>query len=187
MGSEPNDVDIERMWREQPRQEERMSLADVRARAAAHAKRTRKQDRLTYLVVGAVIVANIIEFTVEMSVFERIGAGLMLVALVLVLRHYGRARGSQAVPDELGLRQSVDFYRASLIRQRDLVRRFWLWGALPFVPGIAISMLGTSGQPLTSGRVASLVTVFAMLIAVIAWMNSREAARLQKEISALDG
>jgi hypothetical protein len=184
MPSEPREVNVESVWREQPREEGGMSLADIQARAKAHTERTRRQDILTWLVVAAVVISNVFDFALDTSTATRIGTGLLFLALVFVLLYYGRARGAVELPEELGLQGSIDFYRAQLVRQRNLVQRFWLWGALPFVPGIAVSMLGTSRQPLT-GRGIALATVFLTLVALIAWMNAREAKKLQKEIDDL--
>lgn len=186
MESEPQNIG--RWWQEQPGEEASMSVTDIRARADAHAERTRGQNRLTYIVVTAAVAANLLEFALEMSVMERVGAGLTFLALVLVLLYYRHARGPVTMPEDLGLEQSVDFYRAQLVRQRDLVRRFWLWGALPFLPGIALSMLGDSQErPLTIGRGAALVTVLGLVVALIGWMNKREAERLRQEITGVDG
>ena len=51
-----------------------------------------------------------------------------------------------------------------------------------------MSMLGDSQErPLTIGRGAALVTVLGLVVALIGWMNKREAERLRQEITGVDG
>lgn len=83
----------------------------------------------------------------------------------------------------LGLTASVDFYRAQLARQHELARRPWRY-LMAFVPGIALSVFGGAvDRPL-----GQQVVVAALGIAVfvgVAWVNTRTARKLQKEIDTL--
>ena len=176
---------IARAWRSQPR-DAPLTLNEVRARAAAFDHRLRSQSRLTAVVIAIVIVGNTVQMAGVMSVAGRIGIGLILLATTLAVYRFGRVRGEGLLPADLGLQQSVSFYRAQLTRHRDAVKNFWWEYALPFVPGLLIVIAERgANRPPTPWQYGALAAVFAVLIAGIAWFNGREARKIQSEIDAL--
>ncbi len=93
----------------------------------------------------------------------------------VVVQLYRRSR-PLALPEELGLMGSVEFYRRELVRQRDLLRSVWSWYLAPLAPGLlVISRL----KPIT-------VAINATVFGGIWWLNQRGAARLTRQIEELD-
>lgn len=98
-----------------------------------------------------------------------------------------RVHGSAAsLPSNVGITNSLEFCRAQLGRQRDLLRSVWLWFLLPFVPGFVVGLAGYArAQP--SHRPATIVYGVLVLILGIGLhvLNHRAAARLQRVLDRL--
>jgi hypothetical protein len=90
----------------------------------------------------------------------------------------------QSMPAGLGLTGSVHFYRDQLARRRDLSGHPWRF-LLPFVPGVALSLLGGApdGSP---AQAAAVVTFGVALFFALAWWEKRRARRIQDEIEQLE-
>ena len=186
MESDRPDIDMRDAWRQQPR-EEPMTLGNIQARAGKFDTRMRGQNRLTAIAIAVVVIGNAIQLSGMVSLMTRVGTGLILLAVVFVMYRYGRVRGTGPMPVDLGVQQSLAFYRAQIVRHRDAVKNFWWEYALPFVPGIVLSLAGRATErPRSPMEYALLVVVFALVIGGIRWFNTREASRLQAEIDELD-
>jgi hypothetical protein len=183
-----DDVDdgIRQMWQAQPREEDAMSLNDIRARAATFDDRTRRQNWMAAAAFLVIAVGNLVQFLRGRNAITRVGGLLTVLAVAVVVLIYRRVRAPGALPEQFGLTSSLEFYRAHLVRQRESVARFWLF-VLPFAPGIALTLTGKmSSRPMTPTRVGTLAALGALWIAVIVWMNLREARKVQTEIDQLD-
>jgi hypothetical protein len=164
-----------------------MTQRIIQERASAFDNRTRKQNWLTAVVIGIAVILNLIQLAGGVPLLTRLGIGLMILATTFVVYRYGRAHGSGSLTGEAGIEQSLAFYRSQLVRQRDAVRNFWRDYALPFAPGIALTLAGrTSDRVRTIGDYLVLALVFAVTIAAIFWATAREARKLQAELDALD-
>jgi hypothetical protein len=163
-----------------------MTPAEIRTKAALFDTRSHTQDRLGAIAIGVVILANVVSAIFESNPVERIGDGLTVLAAVCIVVFYTRARRQARDDARLGGLDSLAFSRSVLTRRRDEVRQFWLRYALPFVPGIVLSINGRSGSPRSVSQYVALAVGLLVLVAGIAWMNRREAAKLQTEIDALD-
>jgi hypothetical protein len=87
-----------------------------------------------------------------------------------------------------GAIDSVQFYRAELVRRRDEFGAFWWRYALPFVPGIALSLFGGAVMTVRSpAQYAVLALIMAGILAGIALVNRRGARQIQAEIDELGG
>jgi hypothetical protein len=86
-------------------------------------------------------------------------------------------------PAALGGTGSIEFYRAALVRQRDLSRDNWGY-VLPFVPGVALSLFGGIGDR-TATQAILLVAVGVALFAGVTRWNARTVRKLQAEIDTL--
>ena len=87
----------------------------------------------------------------------------------------------------------VEAYRRQLIRQRNALRTVGIWYLAPFVPGMALIMLGrwyqmhAPGRPIAQDRAIILASsAFVVLVMAAIWLlNLRGARRLQKRIDEL--
>jgi hypothetical protein len=85
----------------------------------------------------------------------------------------------------LGRTNCVEFYRAELVRQRDLSKEGWGY-LLPFVPGISLAILDGMLEDRPAGHRIVLVLLGVTLFLGIAGWNAHTARKLENEIRALD-
>jgi hypothetical protein len=121
------------------------------------------------------------------------GSALSVVAALFVAWQLHKRGAAHTLPANSGI-PLLDFHRAELIRQRDLLRSVGRWYLLPFVPGFILLVLGRYFQFHVAGRTLSgdhqiilMGAGFVALIFGIIWLlNAWVAERLQRRIDRLD-
>ena len=84
-----------------------------------------------------------------------------------------------------------DFLRAQLVRQRDALKSVFWWYMLPFIPGLAMILIG-NGMETPAGQGPPIwvrwlaLAVMAGVFAGIWWLNQRVARKLQRHIDEID-
>jgi hypothetical protein len=194
------DDELRDLWQTQSVEERKMSLEEIRTKAMMFEKKVRLRNLVEYSAAVVVVVGFGRQiFDPEPSNFmTRIGSALTVLATVYVVFTLHRKGAAKNVPDAMARASSVDFHRASLESQRDLLRDVWRWYLLPFVPGLIAIFVSfgirdglwlspePAADPLRAGAGLLLFAAFliAFLVAVAAW-NKRIMKRLQGEIDAL--
>ena len=84
-----------------------------------------------------------------------------------------------------GKTNSLDFYRAELVRQRDLSKDRWGY-LLPFVPGVALALFGGGFEDRPRSQLTAIAVFGVVLFLGIAWWNAHTARSLQNDIDGLD-
>ena len=175
-------ADVLAIWQEQARDEQLIRTEDVRARAE-HMNTQNRRWRLTLTPLFALIVMwEAWQVWTGTELVERAGDLLTITALMYVVFRFRKYR-AEVSPVALGRTNSIEFYRAALVRQRDLSRDNWGY-VLPFVPGVALSLLGGIGQR-TPTEAILLVASGIALFAGVTWWNARTVRQLQTEIDLL--
>jgi len=183
----PHDDEIVGLWKEQPREEGTMELTDIAARATAFEERTHRQNLGAAVALTVVVIGNLLEFILAENDVERVGAALVIAAVCFVVYLFRKHRTIEPKPADFGFKSCTDFYRAHIERQRRLVLNFWFY-ALPFAPGIFLSVLGGLWQEsMTASRYGVLAVGLVGWVGVITWMNAREARGLQRELDFWTG
>jgi hypothetical protein len=178
--------DFGHLWKGQPAEEERMSIDDIRKRARAMEGAVRRRNLREYVAGGIVLVAFGYVAWTDSSSVVRVGAALIVVALLYVVRQM-RARGSvQPMPATLALTDCIAFHRNELERQRDLLQSIWSWYLLPFVPGMLVILIGRAIQrPERWAFVAASSLGIGAAFFVVGWINARVAKKIQRRIDEL--
>jgi hypothetical protein len=172
-----------RLWRDQPREEETMSIADIKARAEDFDRSNRRARGWTAALFVLLLAKGAVEVWVGPDVLERTGDVLLLAALLYVAYHFRDYYDVAPKHATLGLAASVEFYRAQLARQHTLASRPWQY-LVAFVPGIALSVFGRAvDRPLWQNLAAAAFGV--ALFVGVAWVNARTARKLKAEIERL--
>jgi hypothetical protein len=109
---------------------------------------------------------------------------LILLATACVVYRLHRHGSILAMPEEFALTSCVEFHRAQLLRQRDLLRSVWRWYLLPFVPGLFLLLMARAAVDPGRATRAALINVLVFL--GIGWLNERAARRIDREIESLD-
>jgi hypothetical protein len=175
--------DIQKLWHDQPREEHAMSIDETRARADRFTRKVRRWNIVTGVIVVLAIAFDAWQMWREPSLLDRVGDVLTTAALLYVVYRYREYMAVQPMPAGLGLTTSADFYRQQLARQRDLAGNPWRLLAL-FIPGVGLSLLGHALErpPAQTAVIAALGVV---LFLGVAWLNTRTARKLQREIDEL--
>lgn len=186
MANEPED-DIARLWREQPGEGGTMPLSEIKAKARKLGRTIRAQILLEY--AGAVIV--FIAFgrmaIIAQSPIVAIGAGLVIVATGFVVVYMHRKSWVSAAAVDGLAENGVEFYRAALLRQRDVLRSVWWWYLLPFAPGLMFILIGrAAADPERAPRAAGSALICLLVFLGLGKLNERAARKLQREIDVLD-
>lgn len=172
------------LWQKQARQEHVMSLDEVRTKARRLDANTRRWRVATMILIVLVVGIEAWQVWREKEILERTGDLLTIAAFVYIAYRY-RKYHLAAQPVEFGSTACGRFYRAELVRQRDLSKdsRGFL---LPFVPGVALALFGGGVANRPASQLMTIAAVGVALFVTIAWWNSHTARRLQADIDALD-
>jgi hypothetical protein len=178
-----HEQDVHRLWHDQPREEQAMSIDDVRSKAAGFARKVRRRNIATGVLILLLIGIEAWQISVERQLLERVG-DLLTIAGFVYLAYRFRGLGVEPMPAGLGRTTSVAFYRTQLARQRDAAAHPWGYLAV-FIPGVALGLFADALDRDASQNMG--VALFAVaLFVTIAWIHRRSARRLQTEIDELD-
>jgi hypothetical protein len=175
---------IQRLWRDQAREEYEMSIEMIRVKADQLDRRVRNMNRATAGLLAVIVLVEAWQIWGSPELLERVGDLLTLAAFAYVAFRFRGDVTVQSMPAGLGLTSSMDFYRDQLARRRDLSEQPWRF-LVPFVPGVGLSLLG--GMLNVPPAQAVAVAAFGMLLFLaIAWWEKRRARGIQHEIDGLD-
>jgi len=179
------DTEILRLWQKQAREERMMPLDEVRTKAERLDTNTRRWRVATAVLFILLLIWEAWQVWIQEETLERAGDLLTIAAFVYIAYRFRRHRLA-APPVARGRTSCVDFYRAELVRQRDLSKDSWGY-LLPFVPGMALALLDGGLEARSTSQLIALVASGVALFLGIAWWNAHTARKLQNEIEALDG
>lgn len=175
--------DAQRLWRSQPREEVQMSVEDIRSKAERLEQKVRSLNIATAALFAVLILVEAFQIWRSRELIERVGDLLTIAAFGYVAFRFRGYVTVESMPAGLGRTSSVAFYREQLARRRDLSNRPWRF-LLPFVPGVALSLLG-GAMGGTPTRMVAVAALGAALFVAIAWWEKRRALKIQEEIDAL--
>ena len=172
------------LWQTQSREEVPMSLDEIRTMAERLDMKTRRWRVLTAVLFILVLIVEAWQVWRGEEMLERAGDLLTIAAFVYIAYRFRKQRLA-APPAALGKTNSLDFYRAELVRQRDLSKDNWGY-LLPFVPGVALALVGSGLENRPISHSIALVVFGVALFLGIAWWNAFTARQLQRKIDAAD-
>ncbi len=196
MESETGD-DVKNLWQNPQAEPIQISLVELHQKAQKLEQRVRWRNLGEY-AASAIVVAcfgfYIWKFPAPMV---RLGCVLVIAGVLFVVYQLHKKGASRSVPAEMAFRTCLDFHRQQLERQRDLLRGVWTWYLLPFVPGLAVFLLGlfrwTMKLPHAPAHTRVIIATFALTAAACALvffaigkLNQWAARKLQREIDALN-
>jgi uncharacterized membrane protein len=192
-----NDNELRDLWQCQPLNPVPISLAALREKAQKLEKRVLWRNLREYAASVIVIASfgySIWKFPAPMV---RFGCVLVIAGALFVVYMLHKRGAARAVPAEMAFHNCLDFHRRELERQRDLLRGVWTWYLLPFVPGMAVFLLGlfqwVMKQPNAPAHVGLVTATFgltaagcAVVFIGVGKLNQWGARKLQRKIDALD-
>jgi hypothetical protein len=184
--------DVKNLWQNQPSELLRISPEEFLRKMNEFRQRTLWRNVREY-AGGAVVLAvfGCYEWA-SPELFVRVASGLIIAGTLYVMYQLHRRASTRPGPADLGLRTCIEFHRNSLERQRDALRTVWSWYLLPFVPGLAVLVIGSIAKNYwaTHGHLAISSFVSPGIVAGVfftIWKLNRSAARrLKTQIDELD-
>jgi hypothetical protein len=183
-------LDPKHAWQASGERYDAPALTDVRARADKFYRNIRRQNIVGYVSCIGLGIAFGRHLVVLPHILQKLGSGWMVVASFYVAWQIYR-RGAAVSPEKSGGMPISAFLRMQLARQRDLLRSVLWWYILPFIPGLALVLIGNGQDPALAKHVpiwvrwvalGTIVTAFAGL-----WgLYQLGARRLQRRIDEID-
>ncbi|HZR24657.1 MAG TPA: hypothetical protein VFA59_13770 [Vicinamibacterales bacterium] len=163
-----------------------MSIEEIRTRASRLEHIVSRRNLREYIAGAIGIVGFLRLMWIGPTTTIRVGAALTIAGGVFVLYLLRKWGSANPLPEDLGLTSAVDFHRAQLERQRDLLRNVWSWYLMPFVPGLAVTQVGIAmAHPERTQRLVALGIGVCLMMVAVAAVNRYGAARIQKRIDSL--
>ena len=192
MATEPHKPDPKTLWQSQSTEHEPMSLTAIHERARTFQSKIRRRNAFEYIGCAVAIVGISPTVLQHQSWMMRAGGAWIMLAAVFVGWQLHRRASAKSVPDAgAPLRR---FHREALVRQRKAIDSVGAWYMAPFVPGMALLLLGRWFQAHTPHRTIAidhliivLAAMIAALVFLVIWLlNKRAADRLQRQIEELE-
>ncbi|MET0273415.1 MAG: hypothetical protein ABW360_10525 [Phenylobacterium sp.] len=191
MPPEPANLDPQKLWQGQTPESDPMTLAALHEQARTFRRRIGRRNAVEYIAGVVVILGFLPVLFHRESWMMQAGGALVIAATVFVTWQLHRRASAGAVP-EVGA-PLTDFYRSELIRQRDALRSVGVWYIAPFMPGMALILLGRWFQSHAAGRsvaadhaiIAGAGLVAVAVFAGVWLLNRRGARKLQQRIDEL--
>jgi uncharacterized membrane protein YiaA len=164
-------------------------------------ERTIRQRNLREYIAAALVIGVFVYYAwIFPTQLLRVGCGLIILGTAYVAYQLHRKAAAHHAPADMAIRNCLDFQRSELSRQRDALKTVWSWYLLPFLPGMAVFLVGlfeftmhiseAAGRPFHTGAAIagfSLIAASILIVFVIVFFLNRQAARkLQKQIDDLD-
>jgi len=176
------------LWQSQEVEEMRISVGELRAKAAKFQSRIHWRNAREYGAALVVIVIFGRAFWRNSHIVPRIASALIIAGAIYIVWHLCKWGAPKFLPADMGRADCVRFYRGELERQRDLLRSVWKWYIGPLIPGTALSLIyGVAiAPPARRWYQVVGVAMLAACIWIVGWMNQRAARRLDGRIADLE-
>jgi hypothetical protein len=175
------------LWQHQPVEEMKMSIEELRAKAAKFQGRVRWRNVREFVACGVVIVLFGSAGIHTPQLVPRISFGLIIAGVVYVAWYLHTCGAAASLPSDMGRDGCVTFYRRELEKQRDLLRSVWKWYLGPLIPGMALffGWMIVNVRPERRWRPAVAAAVGAAVFWGVGWLNRLGSRRLDRQIDEL--
>jgi hypothetical protein len=176
------------IWLRQPLEGIQMSAEVLRNRAGKFERRIMRRNLREYVSSLVAAGAFIYFFTTTQAVLFRLAYALFIAGLAWIVFQLHRKGSAKTIPADMGTSTSLQFFRAELERQRDVVKNVWSWYLSPLVPGFIVLTAGSvTARPYPHGLAsAAILDAFVAALFFVVWkMNVRAARCLQRMIDEL--
>jgi hypothetical protein len=191
---QPSD-DLQTLWQNQPTDSYKISLADIPQKAARMQRQIYWRNCREYIAAAVLIPILGYIFWAHDALMPRLGLALIIAAIIYAIYQLHRKGSARTIPSEMGSSSCLDFHLQELQRQLNALRNVWSWYLRPFVPGMALYLIGMTIPAVISPGSHKLRALLcfsgsALFIASIFYgickWNQSAAKELQHQIEALN-
>jgi hypothetical protein len=180
--------DLRNLWQNQEVDEMKISIDELRAKAAKFQKRIHSRNLREQVACLLVIIGFGWSFFRPSPIVPRISFALMMAGAIYVAWHLRVKGTAKALPPEMAGASCLEFYKRELEKQRDLVGNVWTWYLGPLIPGIALLVIWAIATLPPAKRWYPMP--FATLSVIAFWIidrtNRRAAQQLNHQIEELN-
>lgn len=179
---------LQDVWQCQPVEGIKMSVEEIRSRAGKFESKVVWRNLREYAAGAIVAVFFGFSFASTHDWLSRSAFALLIAGTAYVMYQLHRKGRARNMPGELGTGPSLQFYRAELERQRDLISNVWPWYLAPVVPGLLLLAIASAAHNPQPRHVAAVAFGYGLIAAffVFVWkLNAWAARRLQRTIDDL--
>jgi hypothetical protein len=176
------------LWQKQGVEEVKISVDELRAKAAKFQSRIRWRNLREQAACLFVIAAFGAMSVKTPQTVPRIAFALIVAAAIYVAFHIRKWGSPKVLPADLGLANCVGFYRDELERQRNLLRSIWKWYLGPLIPGLSLFVIYRIwvAPPDRRWFPIAYAVAAAAFFGLIGWLNQRGARQLEGQIAELN-
>jgi len=177
--------DVVRLWKEQPRKDSPMTVNEIREKAQRFQVNVWRGNAIAGALFLLLFLKNAWEAWTSEDLLVRLGHVLIMAAFAYAAYRYRQYGRTLPAPSALGSMNSLDAYRAQLVRHRDMTSVGWRY-FLPFAPGLFLIVFGSASESRSTSQIVVLAVLAVALFAGCAWVNARSVRRLEREVRLLD-
>ena len=185
---------LQDLWLQQTPEEFSMSIEEIKIRSNRLQSTVAKRNAREYAVAAFLIVVFTIAAVFVPNPLSKLGLALSAAGVaVSMLQLFRLARAASLAEFAAAGDQWSDFYHMHLTRQRDALRRVWIWYLGPLIPGSIVYWIAAGSKHYNSGDMitaaAVTLTGLAFTALVFFWVakaNHDAANALQHEIDTID-
>jgi Flp pilus assembly protein TadB len=187
----PPSVNPQNVWLSQRLEGTRMSVDDLRRKAAKFRTKISWRNAREYAAALVVAVFLAFQYAHTPEVLTRVGFGLMILGMCYLVWQLHRQGAARTLPAEMGLASGLEFFKRELERQRDMLQSVAKWYLAPLLPGylvLEVAFARTNPGHLKHFVVSFIIfnLVTAVVVVFIWKLNQRAARRLQERIDDLN-
>src|SRR5450432_418860 len=186
--TDPNNQ-AQQIWQSQPVEDIKMSADVIRQRAGRFERKISRRNLRESITSLLVIVVFCYFFATAPGILFRVTWTLFIAGMIWIIIQLRLKGTPKTMPAAMGNSSSVEFFRAELERQRDLVKSVWLWYLAPLVPGyfaLNLACIFISPRPPRWGSLALIDLIFVAVFVGVWMLNQRAARCLQRTIDELN-
>lgn len=194
------DVRMCNLWQQGSDEPPRFTPEELRDSISRFERTIRRRNLREYAAAALVMGVFVYHGWMFPTLLLRVGCGLIIAGTAYVVYQLHRRASVRPALADMGLRSCVDFQRSELVRQRDALKAVWSWYLLPFLPGMAVFLIGlfqftmrvaeAANRPFHTGAAVAgfcLLGGCIVVVFVAVWLLNRQAAKkLQMQIDDLD-
>ena len=179
---------VQKLWQCQPVEGIKMSVQELRKRSGKFERRILWRNLREYAGALFAIVMFTYFFVQRHDLLYRIAFALFIASMFWIAVQLYRRASAKRMPTGMDASASLQFYRAELEKQRDVVRNVWPWYLAPLVPGfVALTIADVVSLPYPANLMKPALTdVIVAAVFFGVWkMNLRAARCLDRMINDL--
>jgi hypothetical protein len=183
--------DICHVWQAQGSGSAPLTIDELREKSEKFRSQIARRNLREYLVTALMMpYFGYFAWTTPLPVM-RVGHVLMMAGLLYMVYQLHRRAAAADAPAEMAWKTCVAYHREELERQRDALDSVWKWYLGPLVPGLATILAAGCIAAFPRSTVAGILTLagggaVALLLWWIGRLNQKAAARIQRQIDALE-